>query len=100
MKLGINLKIDVTKIDKDRLFKGKQGIYLDLTTFIDTEKVSKYGDNGAISQSKNKDEDIQLPILGNAKIFWKDEQQNTGYQNQQNPTYEQNNSTPPDDIPF
>jgi len=32
-KIGINISIDVTKIDKSRLFKGKKGTYMDLTTF-------------------------------------------------------------------
>jgi hypothetical protein len=72
MRIGIALKVDVTKINKERLFKGKQGIYADLVTFIDTEEVSKYGDNGTISQSKNKGENVKMPILGNARIFWSD----------------------------
>jgi hypothetical protein len=76
MKIGISLKIDVTKIDKTRLFIGKNGAkYLDLTTFIDIDNPDQYGNNGFITQSKNKDEgkDTQLPILGNTKCFWKDQ---------------------------
>jgi hypothetical protein len=68
MKLGISVKIDVTKIDKARLFKGEKGTYLDLTTFIDTEQEGQYGDHGFISQSVSKEEreqKIQTPILGN-----------------------------------
>jgi hypothetical protein len=34
-KIGITLNIDVTKIDKTRLYAGHKGTYLDLTTFID-----------------------------------------------------------------
>ena len=34
-KIGITLNIDVTKIDKTRLYSGHKGTYLDLTTFID-----------------------------------------------------------------
>jgi len=33
-KIGINISIDVTKIDKSRLFKGKKGTYMDLTTVL------------------------------------------------------------------
>ena len=36
-KIGISISIDVTKILKERLFQGKKGTYMDLTTFIDTE---------------------------------------------------------------
>ncbi|MEA3427895.1 MAG: hypothetical protein U9Q84_01470 [Thermodesulfobacteriota bacterium] len=74
MKIGLALKVDVTKIDKTRLYKGQKGTYLDLTAFIDSEEVSKYGDHGTIAQSKKKGEDIKLPILGNARIFWRDDE--------------------------
>lgn len=74
MKIGINLKVDVTKLGKERFFKGKKGTYVDLVTFIDTENESQYGDNGMITQGKDKGEDIKMPILGNAKIFWRDDE--------------------------
>jgi len=75
MKLGLSLKIDVTKIDKNRLFKGEKGTYLDLTTFIDTDELDQYGNNGFISQSVSKEEreaKVQTPILGNIKVFYND----------------------------
>ena len=78
MKLGISLKIDVTKIDKARLFKGQKGTYLDLTTFIDTDNLDQYDNNGFISQSTSKeerDQKVQTPILGNVKVFFNDQQQ-------------------------
>lgn len=31
MKIGVNLKIDVTKLDKSRFFKGAKGTYADLS---------------------------------------------------------------------
>ena len=74
-KLGISIKIDVTKIDKARLFKGSKGTYLDLTTFIDTDNPGQYGDHGFISQSTSKeerDQNVQTPILGNCKVFFSD----------------------------
>jgi len=72
MKIGISIKIDVTQIDKSRLFQGKKGKYLDLTTFIDTDNPSQYGDHGHISQETTKEErssGLKLPILGNCKVF-------------------------------
>ena len=75
MKLGLNLSIDVTKIDKSRIFEGKKGKYLDLTTFIDLGDVDQYGNNGFISQSTTKEErqnNVQTPILGNVKVFFND----------------------------
>ena len=77
MKIGVNLKVDVSKLDKSRFFQGKKGTYVDLTTFIDTEKAGEYGDNGTIAQSTSKEErqnGVKMPICGNAKVFYKDEQ--------------------------
>ena len=76
MRYGINIKIDVTKIDKERLFKGEKGTYLDLATFIDTEEADQYGNHGLITQSVSKEEreqGVKAPILGNAKVFFSGE---------------------------
>jgi hypothetical protein len=75
MKVGISVRIDVTKIDKSRLYKGVKGTYLDLTTFVDTEQQDQYENNGFISQSLTKEEreaKYQTPILGNVKVFYTD----------------------------
>lgn len=76
MKIGCNISIDVTKIDKDRLYHGKKGKYLNLTAFIDLEQQSQYGDNGTVSQSTSKEERqnaVKMPIIGNVKVFYRDE---------------------------
>ena len=75
MKVGISVRIDVTKIDKSRLYKGAKGTYLDLITFVDTDQQDQYENNGFISQSLTKDEreaKYQTPILGNVKVFYTD----------------------------
>lgn len=75
MKVGLNLSIDVTKIVKDRLYKGEKGTYLNLTTFVDLDNKDKYDNNGFISQSVTKEEregGIQTPILGNVRVMYKD----------------------------
>lgn len=106
MKLGISIKIDVTKIDKSRIFVGKQGKYIDLTTFIDTANPSEYGDHGFIAQSVSKEEKangVQTQILGNTKVFWGLDQPNQPRQQQNqggyNPNQGQNRPTRPEDIP-
>ena len=74
-KLGISIKIDVTKIDESRIFEGQKGKYIDLTTFIDTDNPDQYENHGFISQSTNKQErdaGVQTPILGNCKVFYSD----------------------------
>jgi Ser-tRNA(Ala) deacylase AlaX len=67
----VRLKIDVTKIDKERLFAGKKGTYLDATVFLNDE-AGQYGDNGMITQDVSKEEreaGTKGAILGNATIF-------------------------------
>jgi len=72
-KIGINISIDVSKIDKTRLFQGKKGTYMDLTTFVDLDNVDQYDQNGFIGQSTSKEEreaGVRTPILGNCKVFF------------------------------
>jgi len=67
----VRLKIDVTKIEKDRLFQGKKGTYLDATVFLNDEP-GQYGDNGMITQDVSKEEreaGTKGNILGNATIL-------------------------------
>jgi hypothetical protein len=74
MKMGISVKMDVTKLDKTKFFVGKKGTYADLTVFLDTEETSEYGDNGTVAQSASKedrDAGKKMPILGNVKVFYK-----------------------------
>jgi hypothetical protein len=99
MKIGLSVKIDVTKIDKKRLYAGKKGTYLDLTTFINTDETNEYGDHGFISQSLDKeerDQGLQTPILGNVKVFYTDQAPQAPQAPQQAP--QQDNFD--DDIPF
>lgn len=72
---GVNLKIDVSKIDKSKLFKGEKGTYLDLTAFINVDEQGQYGDNGMITQNWKDQQKGEGPILGNAKVFWRDDGQ-------------------------
>ena len=75
MKIGLSVRIDVTKIDKARLYAGAKGTYLDLTTFVDTNQQDQYENNGFISQSVDKeerDQGVKTPILGNVKVFFTD----------------------------
>ena len=68
MKVRMSVRVDVTKIDKARLYKGAKGTYLDLVTFVDMEQQDQYGNNGFISQSTTKEEreaQVQTPILVN-----------------------------------
>ena len=75
MKIGVNIRIDVTKIDKARLYEGKKGTYLDLTSFIDIDNRDRYDNNGFVSQSTTKEEreaGEKGVILGNVRVFFQD----------------------------
>lgn len=66
----INAKIDVTKINKDLLFKGVKGTYLDLTSWIN-DKPDQFGNDISIEQRTKKDEN--KIYLGNGKFYVKKE---------------------------
>ena len=57
-------KIDVSKIKKEKLFKGEKGTYLDFVLW--ETKDDKYGNDYLVKQSGDKGEEMQ--ILGSAKI--------------------------------
>jgi hypothetical protein len=74
-KVRISAKIDVTKIDKSRLFKGKKGTYLDISASINLSEVDQYGNNGMVTQSVSSEEwaeGVRGPILGNNKVVYTD----------------------------
>jgi len=65
----ITLKIDVTKINKSRLYKGEKGTYLSCT-MIDTPN-SEYGDYMIVEETTKAEREAGTKgtILGNAKII-------------------------------
>jgi hypothetical protein len=66
--MNIRIKIDVTKVDKARLFKGKKGTYLDATLIESRD--SKFGDDYFIVQDVSKEEraeGVKGAIIGNAR---------------------------------
>ena len=65
----ISARIDVTKIDKNRLFRGQKGIYLDV---ILIDKPDQYEHDGFIAQGVSKEErlaGVKGEILGSFKIL-------------------------------
>ena len=68
----IRIKIDVTKIDKARIFEGKKGKYIDVTLVPRKDGADEYGNNYVAIQDVSKEErqaGAKGPILGNAKIL-------------------------------
>ena len=99
-KIGVSLNIDVTKIDKEHIYEGKKGKYLTLTAFIDVDEQDQYGNNGMVTQKLSKeaqDAGQKGAILGNSKLFWKEEVQQQP--KQPSPDFSMGGD-PSDDTPF
>ena len=75
----IKLSINVTKIDKEKLYKGKKGTYLD-AVLIPTPN-NQYGNDYMIVQEVTKEEreaGKKGEILGNAKFLKKRDESDNG----------------------
>ena len=84
MKLGFRIKVNLSKIDQSKCFKGGKNndTFLDATVFYEDIK-GDYGDNGMITQDPTKEESLAAKargekakgvILGNLTEFWWDEE--------------------------
>lgn len=69
----INCKIDVTKITKEKLYKGEKGTYLNVT-LVPTPN-SEYGDFMIVEDTTKQERETGTKgvILGNAKKFMRGE---------------------------
>lgn len=71
MNRPIKIKIDVTKIDKAALFKGKKGIYLDAVLWPNKNGTGEYSDTHYIVQEISKERreaGEKGAIIGNATV--------------------------------
>jgi len=69
MSTIVNASIDLTKIEKSKIVKGKKGSYLNMTIFINDE-VDQYDNNASIIVSQTKEErEAKTPrvYLGNGR---------------------------------
>lgn len=67
---AFSIKIDVTKIDKEALFKGAKGTYLTLTVWPNNDGKDQYGNHASVKQDLGKDRrDEKAPFIGNARII-------------------------------
>jgi hypothetical protein len=105
-KIGVALSIDVTAIIKEHINNHQNGKkYLEMTVFIDPNTEDNYGNHGMIVQNWKDAPKGGTPILGNAKIFWRDPSQavpNPQYQPEAkaNPAKEMQDDFDIDSIPF
>lgn len=67
------LKLDVSKLDKSKIYKGKKGSYY--TFSIKIQDQSKFGNNIMIVDDTTKEErdaGVKGIILGNGSVVWTD----------------------------
>lgn len=98
MKIGVEISINLSKVDKSRITTSKKGEkFLNLTSFIDTYKKGTDQDD-IITHKVSKEErqqGVRGGIVGNSKIFWQGEsKQDT------KPEVKQDDPGFDDDIPF
>ena len=71
--INLSLNIDLTKVDKTKLYKGAKGTYLDAAIIMKDEP-DQYGNIGMIVQSLSKEDraaGLKGAILGNARYIGK-----------------------------
>jgi hypothetical protein len=67
---AFSIKIDVTKIDKEALYKGAKGTYLTLTVWPNKDGEDQYGNHASVKQDLGKDRrEEKAPFIGNARII-------------------------------
>lgn len=67
---AFSIKIDVTKIDKEALYRGAKGTYLTLTVWPNKDGEDQYGNHASVKQDLGKDRrDEKAPFIGNARII-------------------------------
>ena len=70
----ISLKIDVTKINKKRLYVGRKGTYLDLMIMVNDEP-DRFGNTVKCWEEQTREEreaKAARNFLGNGKVVWSD----------------------------
>lgn len=69
----VNFSLDLSKLPKDKIIKGKKGQYINLTASINDD--TKFGNNVSfsVSQSKEEREGKESKVyVGNGKVVWTD----------------------------
>ena len=69
MSTIVNASLDLSKIEKSKIIKGKKGSYINVTMFINDE-VDQYGNNASVIMSQTKEErEAKTPrvYLGNGR---------------------------------
>ncbi len=102
----LSAKIDVTKILKDKMFKGAKGTYLDISILENKGGTDQYGNDFLIIQDIGKEareRGEKGPILGNGKYRVRDSQPAPAQQESSQPRYAEQSAPQEnldEDVPF
>jgi len=101
----ISANIDLTKVDKSKIYEGKKGKYYPITIVLNDE-LGQFGDSGYIQTEQTKEErDAKSPksFLGNVKVVWSNGSNVGAAPREGEPQQQQQNSSQPSpgpDLPF
>lgn len=73
MSALVNFSLDLSKLPKDKIIKGKKGQYINITASINDD--TKFGNNVSFFISQTKDErenKTNKNYIGNGKVVWND----------------------------
>lgn len=94
------ISIDVTKLDKSKLVKGKKGTYANITLSVNDED-DQFGNNVSVWESQSKeerDDKEDRNFLGNGKVVWSSQSSETPKKTSSKKASKQDDED--DDLPF
>ena len=98
----IKANINLNKIPKDKIYKGKKGSYLPITITINDE-VDQFGNQGPVVVAQSKEErEAKNPkvYLGNVQVVWTNGDNVSAAPRSDQPAQAVAAPAPADDLPF
>ena len=72
MSAIVNFSLDLSKLPKEKMIKGKKGTYINLSLSVNNE-TNDFGQNASVFISQTKEEkDQKKNYVGNGKVVWTD----------------------------
>lgn len=106
--MPLSLNVDVTKLNKEWFFQGKNGAKYAEIVVYENERPDQFGNSHVVKQNPNKEarqQGAKGPIIGNGKVFGQQQrpqqrQQRQAPPPQQNDGWGDDSSDNSDSIPF
>lgn len=74
MSAIVNFSLDLSKLPKEKMIKGKKGTYINLSLSVNDD-TNDYGQNASVSLSQTQDEreaKVSKVYVGNGQVVWTD----------------------------